>query len=815
MKFLIQSYPPLGQVTTVDATTVVLTSVLDVSRSREDEEWGVALWVSVDNGDWHEIRLSRLRHGAEPEMLSKKSELSSLLYFSCSLSIRKSAQFTLKVRQAVDKPWKWVRDEEGLSDGFILLPTSSASSSTDSRPCITDLNNEWKVSSHVSQSPGTQLWSLKCSLPASTGKESACRDVDIGIPWGSFLRWFALVRHKPSWLGPRQGKSHFSVDQDAILCCFLSHDGKTMALLAISGVGNVTATFRDNDHGVVAVHARNDSTSSETISVLVSEGIDFDHAVASVMYHARTLVSEACSMSQSQTNSQQQLDTKELAGWKYEWQDGQQLSEKRVLDAVEDLAKNEIHISNLIIDDNWQSLDRIGNDQSHYGWTEFEADRKAFPSGLKSVVAQIRSLHPGIQNIMVWHALLGYWGGISPNGPLAKTYDTIEVAQEGEGSPTLTVVGKADVSRFYNDFYGFLTEAGIDGVKADAQVMVDKLADAPDRRDLISTYLDAWSRASERHFGSKTISCMSQFPHALFCSQLPRSRREFFVRNSDDFFPDEPRSHPWHVWTNAHNAIFTQFLNAVPDWDMFQTAHPHAGFHAAARCVSGGPIFITDHPAAHSMHVVKQMTATTPAGRTIVLRPSVLGKSIHAYAGYEDDFLLKIGSYNGASQTGTGILGVFNISTRLLTEVIPLEYFPGVFKGGNYVVRAHTTGRMSKPMSIDAPESLIATSIDEAGYEILCAFPATAFESSRYGSGHVGVLGLVGTLGVYISTLPLLDIKEDFMVMIEGWPVRFETVRRSADDGRVFEIDVEKNWEEVAARSMQRGEAQVTVSFQP
>jgi hypothetical protein len=206
------------------------------------------------------------------------------------------------------------------------------------------------------------------------------------------------------------------------------------------------------------------------------------------------------------------------------------------------------------------------------------------------------------------------------------------------------------VPRFYDDFYNFLAESGIDGVKADAQVMIEQLQTAPDRRDLISTYLDAWSAAAQRYFGVKTISCMSQFPQAIFHSQLPRSRQEMLVRNSDDFFPDIPRSHPWHVWANAHNAILTQFLNAVPDWDMFQTAHDYSEFHAAARCVSGGPIYITDVPGKHNLQLIRQITATTPLGQTIILRPSVLGRSIYAYAGYEEDSLLKIGSFNGKAQ---------------------------------------------------------------------------------------------------------------------------------------------------------------------
>ncbi|MCQ6463597.1 hypothetical protein NPN16_24840, partial [Vibrio parahaemolyticus] len=76
--------------------------------------------------------------------------------------------------------------------------------------------------------------------------------------------------------------------------------------------------------------------------------------------------------------------------------------------------------------------------------------------------------------------------------------------------------------------------------------------------------------------------CMSQFPQALFHALLPQIRPPVTARNSDDYFPDAPSSHRWHVWVNAHNAVLTQYLNVVPDWDMFQTVHEFADYHAAA-----------------------------------------------------------------------------------------------------------------------------------------------------------------------------------------------------------------------------------------
>jgi hypothetical protein len=177
--------------------------------------------------------------------------------------------------------------------------------------------------------------------------------------------------------------------------------------------------------------------------------------------------------------------------------------------------------------------------------------------------------------------------------------------------------------------------------------MLDTFVSAVDRRDLISAYLDAWTIATLRYFDVKAISCMSQTPQILFHSQMPQNRPPLLVRNSDDFFPEIPSSHPWHIWTNGHNALFTQHLNVIPDWDMFQTVHDYSGFHAAARCVSGGPIYITDVPGQHNLDLIAQMTGPTPRGKTVIFRPSVLGKALDQYNGYDDETLLLVGAYHG------------------------------------------------------------------------------------------------------------------------------------------------------------------------
>lgn len=142
--------------------------------------------------------------------------------------------------------------------------------------------------------------------------------------------------------------------------------------------------------------------------------------------------------------------------------------------------------------------------------------------------------------------MFGYWGGIAPEGAIAKEYKTTPVeTKDGVAGGKVLVVAEEDVGRFYQDFYQFLSSAGVDSVKTDGQFFLDELKDADDRRHLIKPYQDAWNIAQLRYLSARAISCMSQAPPIMFHSQLPSNKPRILLRNSDDFFPDVPASHPW------------------------------------------------------------------------------------------------------------------------------------------------------------------------------------------------------------------------------------------------------------------------------
>ena len=318
------------------------------------------------------------------------------------------------------------------------------------------------------------------------------------------------------------------------------------------------------------------------------------------------------------------------------------------------------------------------------------------------------------------------------------------------------------------------------------------------------------------------------------------------VRNSDDFFPGIPSSHPWHIFVNAHNSLLTSHLNILPDWDMFQTSHPYSSFHAAGRCVSGGPIYFTDEPGQHNLDLIAQMTARTIQGKTIILRPSVIGKAVGVYTAYEEERLLKVGTFNGGVG-GTGILGLFNVSERPLSELVNLNTFPGVSHEEEYVVRSHTTGEVTHPMKLDNETPVISLEVEVKGYEILSSYPLLVFptpdssDSATPSSTKVAVLGLLGkmtgaaavvrsetrleskgrlhievtlkalgTLGIYLSSLHGKSVEGDVMVMISEMVVPVHTVS-IAEEAPVLEVDVETAWGEMGLEAGWSNEVRVLV----
>ena len=135
----------------------------------------------------------------------------------------------------------------------------------------------------------------------------------------------------------------------------------------------------------------------------------------------------------------------------------------------------------------------------------------------------------------------------------------------------------------------------------------------------------------------------------------------------------------------------------------------------------------------------------------MILRPHTVGKSIAAYNAYADPALTKVSTYVGMAKTGVSILGIFNCTQEPLVELITLGQFPGT-EQGEYIVRNHTTGQVTRPSTSAANDSFVQLELPVKGWEILSAFPVRTFElkRSRRQDGpttiSVANLGLLGKM---------------------------------------------------------------------
>lgn len=181
-------YPPLGQITQVRKETVEVTALLEVPKDKAEQPWEVALWHAAGDDDWVETLLSPTQK--TPSTLQHVDDGVIRLWFDGQVSVKSLVNFTVKFRSGPDEQWKWIRDEHGAADGTIILTTDTtvAALPDDFSKILQGADSALKITSCRSQCPGTKLWTLEASVDAAAGEKSTYKDINLGLPWGGFLR---------------------------------------------------------------------------------------------------------------------------------------------------------------------------------------------------------------------------------------------------------------------------------------------------------------------------------------------------------------------------------------------------------------------------------------------------------------------------------------------------------------------------------------------------------------------------------------------------------------------------------------------------
>ncbi|MBA0595298.1 hypothetical protein Gorai_012173, partial [Gossypium raimondii] len=265
--------------------------------------------------------------------------------------------------------------------------------------------------------------------------------------------------------------------------------------------------------------------------------------------------------------------------------------------------------------------------------------------------------------VYVWHALLGCWGGLVPNAVATKNYDPKlrypilspvylanmrDISMDSMGKYGICLVDPDKISQFYDDLHGYLASQDVDGVKVDAQNILETIsAGLGGRVWLTRRFQQALEGSIAANFSDNSIiCCMAQSTDSIY-----HLKQSAVSRASDDFYPKEPTTWARHVAAVAFNSILHGEL-VVPDWDMFYSLHDAA--ESSGRLWS--LCLANDKPGRHDFKILQRLVL--PDGS--VLRAKYPGRPsrdcLFTDPVTDGKSLLKIWNLNKC----TGVIGIFN-----------------------------------------------------------------------------------------------------------------------------------------------------------
>ncbi len=293
------------------------------------------------------------------------------------------------------------------------------------------------------------------------------------------------------------------------------------------------------------------------------------------------------------------------------------VTKDKVIEGLESFKKGGFVPKFLLLDDGWQSItERKELTENAYvdcSLTDFKVCDK-FGASIKDTVKAVKEGY-GVEMMYVWHAIIGYWSGVSTDSPVMAKFQpkimhsvhpetlrhNTEHFYESE-QRDFGMINPDMAGEFYDAYHSYLKAEGIDGVKVDSQATSDSISQGLGGRTTVVGKLRAGLEGSvKKNFDGELINCMS-------CSNdiIYHLKDSNMIRTSDDFMPLKPETHIKHIYDNSVNSIWIGEF-AYCDWDMFQTTHEYGKFHAASRAISGSPIYVSDKVDQHDFELIKKL----------------------------------------------------------------------------------------------------------------------------------------------------------------------------------------------------------------
>jgi len=469
--------------------------------------------------------------------------------------------------------------------------------------------------------------------------------ISSGFFTGTIQRFVALGRkfNDPFWNYPSYGTSLDKVPIETQLLVMELEDEQKLLLFPIAhGLVRTTLQARHGKLDLVYHYGVQSALQNPQPVLLVHRGVSVKQMIAHAL---KLLCSKLGTFRLREEKTKPPFSS--FLGW-CTWDAFYvDVNEEKVLDGLESFRKKQIPLGFVILDDGW------GDTEGDF-LNSFEINKTKFPHGLKHLV-DIATTQYGVRFFGVWHAFMGYWAGIHPQSALAQKYRLLGnkgVIRSWEPvEEDLRLIHPEDVAEFYEEFYRYLAAQGVNLVKNDGQSEMEifTLGVLP-QTPTMKAYQKAFQTSGKTYFGQNLIPCMCHASDALFHMDHPAT-----YRNSVDYFPTQATaSQQRHLRCNVMNNLWSAHI-CYPDWDMFQSHRDSALFHAMARCISGGPVYVCDLPHKQDETLLKKLC--TSDGRILRTERPALPVNGQIFTDHEHEKqLLAIQNVN----CGIGIIGLFH-----------------------------------------------------------------------------------------------------------------------------------------------------------
>lgn len=389
--------------------------------------------------------------------------------------------------------------------------------------------------------------------------------------------FMSIYQHKEWWIRPYFGKRFCDIPANSQLVISKRED-KYLVMLAVSGeTCRTDISGADNGIQVSVGSGQSSRMNLSDLTLILGEGEDPYELTEQAAAYALELTGKRLELRKEKKFP----EIFEKIGW-CTWDSlGQDVSEKAVLDKMDEFQEKEIPVSWVLIDDGWSKVNRVTMELQG-----FDAEEATFPNGIGHTARILKEKY-GVENVGVWQAVKGYWNGVEQSSEAAyKTSSYLMSYPNGE----MTVrPDAAAVFGFWNMWHSYLKKQGIDFIKVDSQssfsIMSKGFGTYGDVLSEIHTGLDA---SADLHFGGNMINCMGMAPENVW-----NRHSSALSRSSDDFTPTVKGSFGEHALQNGYNSVYHGCFY-WGDWDMVWSKHEDVKPNMILRLMSGGPVYLSD-----------------------------------------------------------------------------------------------------------------------------------------------------------------------------------------------------------------------------